>query len=37
VTGTNTWFVAGAGVALVAFGAVLFLLRRRRESVKFVA
>jgi LPXTG-motif cell wall-anchored protein len=37
VTGTNTWYLAGAGTVLVAFGAVLFLLRRRRESVKFVA
>lgn len=37
VTGTNVWLLSGAGVALVAVGAVLFLAYRRRQSVKFVA
>ncbi len=37
VTGTNVWFLSGAGLALVAVGAVLFMAYRRRQSVKFVA
>lgn len=37
VTGTNVWVLSGAGIALVAVGAVLFLAYRRRQSVKFVA
>jgi LPXTG-motif cell wall-anchored protein len=37
VTGTNIWLIAGTGSALLLTGGVLFVLRRRRESVKFVA
>jgi LPXTG-motif cell wall-anchored protein len=36
VTGTNIWLIAGTGSALLLAG-VLFVIRRRRESVKFVA
>ncbi|GAB3854443.1 LPXTG cell wall anchor domain-containing protein [Dactylosporangium cerinum] len=37
ITGTNVWVLSGAGVALIAVGAVLFLAYRRRQSIKFVA
>ncbi|MEV4138318.1 LPXTG cell wall anchor domain-containing protein [Dactylosporangium sp. NPDC049742] len=37
VTGTNVWVLTGAGAALVAAGAFLFVAYRRRQRVKFVA
>jgi LPXTG-motif cell wall-anchored protein len=37
LTGANVGVLAGAGVLLVAVGVALFLIRRRRNSVKFVA
>ncbi|HTJ38216.1 MAG TPA: LPXTG cell wall anchor domain-containing protein [Dactylosporangium sp.] len=37
VTGDNTGLMVGAGVAMVAVGAVLFVVYRRRRTVKFVA
>ncbi|WP_344501935.1 LPXTG cell wall anchor domain-containing protein [Dactylosporangium maewongense] len=37
VTGTNVWVLTGAGAALVATGAFLFVAYRRRQRVKFVA
>lgn len=37
VTGDSTGLVIGAGVAMVAVGAVLFVVYRRRRNVTFVA
>lgn len=37
VTGANVALVAGGGTVLVAVGIALFLVRRRREAVTFVA
>lgn len=37
ITGTNIWLISGTGGMLVLAGGALFMLRRRRESVKFVA
>lgn len=37
VTGTNVWYVIGTGAALVAVGAVLFGLARRRRGTEFTA
>jgi LPXTG-motif cell wall-anchored protein len=37
VTGTNVAVLTGAGVLLVGVGAGLFVMRRRRETTKFVA
>jgi LPXTG-motif cell wall-anchored protein len=37
VTGTNVGILAGAGVLLIAVGALLVIARRRRNTVKFIA
>src|SRR6266487_3119528 len=37
VTGANAGMLAGAGLLLVAVGAMLFVVRRRRDATKFVA
>jgi LPXTG-motif cell wall-anchored protein len=37
VTGDNTGMIVGVGAGLVLAGAVLFLVIRRRRSIKFVA
>jgi LPXTG-motif cell wall-anchored protein len=37
VTGTNVGILAGAGVLLIALGALLLVARRRRNAVKFTA
>lgn len=37
VTGANTAIITGGGLALVALGAALFLARRRRNTVRFIA
>jgi LPXTG-motif cell wall-anchored protein len=37
VTGTNVGILAGAGVLLIAVGALLVVARRRRNAVKFTA
>jgi LPXTG-motif cell wall-anchored protein len=37
VTGTNVAILSGVGVLLVGVGALLFMMRRRRDTTKFVA
>jgi LPXTG-motif cell wall-anchored protein len=37
VTGTNVAILGGVGVLLVGVGALLFMMRRRRDTTKFVA